>query len=496
MSYKCVLCLEGLLLETIVTKVKQQLDQWSEWSKASVVMIALSGGVDSVVLLNTIYQINQELEKPKRLILAHFNHRLRKESIDDALFVKKLANKYDVIYYVREWEEPADKNIEASAREARYQFMADIVERESVDVLMTGHHLNDLAETILMRLTRGASLRALRGIDANYRRLILTNNQKAIHVQILRPLISIDKQSLYDYAHQEKLEYVEDLSNLDTKYFRNRIRHQMIPLLEGENPNFLENMLLLQEQLQASYHVHYASYLLDEPKLLMHSQSLHWVLYVPEFSRLEDDKRKLYLTIFFEERLIEDIFNYAKESIDRLDQMILNDRLPNSNFQLNDHWVARREYDYIYIQPKGEIKETKSDHLVHINQLNHWHTLTENEQVGLFDERYYSTAQVLEMDYHLRLYLKNTQLRGFYLRHRKDGDKLELNDGNGDVFHKKVSRFMIDQKLPLNERDKIWILCDEKDEIISIVEHLASRNYRQRHPEAETYLFLYRKTQD
>lgn len=483
-------------MDKITLKVQQVLTNWQEWQQASVVLIAISGGVDSVVLFDLIYRLNQETENPKRLILAHFNHRLRKESDEEAQFVKSIAEKYGLIYYLQEWHEPAFRNIEAAAREARYQFMADVVEKEAVDVLLTGHHLNDLAETILMRLTRGTSLRGLRGIDANYRRLLVTSNLNAVHVQMMRPLLMIEKKELYAYAEEYELLFVEDGSNEDNKFFRNRMRHQIIPILESENPNFLENMLLLQEQLQASYRVHYANYLKVEPMLLMHSQMLKWVLYVPAFSMLESNQRKIYLTIFFEERLVEDIPSYTKESIERVEQLMLNDRLPNSSFQMNEEWVARREYDFIYIQPREVIDKKKNNAKISINQLNHWHALSEQEQVGLFDERYYSTAQVQEMDYHLRLYLKPTELRGFYLRHRNVGDKVALNNHAGEVFHKKIGRFMIDQKIPSSEREKIWLLLDEKDEVISIVEYLASRNYRKRHPEAETYLFLYRKIQD
>lgn len=483
-------------MDRTVSKIINQLNDWKEWKSAQTVMIAVSGGVDSVVLLDAIHQINQMNAQPKKLIIAHFNHNLRVESKIDADFTISLAKKYEVIYYVRSWDNPATRNIEAAAREARYQFFADIILNDQVDLLLTGHHLNDLAETVLMRLTRGTSLKGLRGIEPNYRRLLLTSEHKPVHVTVMRPLLSIPKSELFDYANRNQLTHVEDSTNLDTKFFRNRIRHQILPIFENENPNFLENMMVLQEQLQASYQVHYAAYLKDEPMLLMYSEQLKWVFYVPAFAALDENKRKVYLSIFFEERLVDDIPNYTKEAIDRIDQLIVNDRLPNSSFQLNDLWTARREYDFIYIQPKQEVELSSLNHMIHINQLNHWYAISSHEQVGLFDERYFSTSQILEMDYHLRLFIKKDQLRGFYLRHRHDGDRLALNNGQGEIFHKKVNRFMIDNKIPLKERNQLWLLCDRNNEVISIVGKIASRNYRFRHPAAETYLFLYRKTQD
>lgn len=487
---------EGMEMEKLVLNVKHQLEQWKEWHNAKSVMIAISGGVDSVVLFDIISQINQELAQPKRLVIAHFNHNLRSESGVDADFVKEIATQNNLVYYIQEWANPATRNIEAAAREARYRFFAEIIEREQIDVLLTGHHLNDLAETVLMRLTRGTSLRGLRGIEPNYRRLLMTNGKKSVHVQMMRPLLKIPKATLLEYACEQGLMHVEDSSNQDMKFFRNRIRNQILPVFEQENPSFLENMLMLQEQLQASYRVHYASYLKAEPMLLMYSEQLKWVLYVPGFTALSSDQRRVYLAIFFEERLIEDIPSYTKEAIERVDQLIMNDRLPNSSFQINDQWIARREYDYIYIQPKIEQEVINITRKIQLNQLNHWYNISETEQVGLFDERRFLTAEILEMEYYLRLYLKPDQLQGFYLRHRQEGDRLELNDGQGDVFHKKVSRYMIDQKIPMSDRSSLWLLCDRSNEVISIVGHIASRHYRMRHPMAQQYLFLYRKIQD
>ncbi|MBF6978865.1 tRNA lysidine(34) synthetase TilS [Aerococcaceae bacterium zg-BR22] len=483
-------------MEKFIQRVNQQLEQWDEWLSAQTILLAVSGGVDSSVLLDVIVRINTQLDEPKRLIVGHFDHNLRQTSQADATFVQQLAQRYDLIYYTHRWSNPASKNVEANARDARYAFFAEIIEREAVDVLMTGHHLNDLAETVMMRMIRGTSLRGVRGIEPNYRRLLMTDEQRAVHVQMMRPFLKVSKETIQSYAQERGLQFVEDETNLEDKFLRNRVRQRLLPIFMEENPNFLENMLALQEQLQASYRVHYASYLQEEPMLLMYSQQYKWVLYVPAFSELGMDKRRVYLTLFFEERLVEDIPTYTREAIDRIDQLIVNDRLPNSTFQLSEGWVARREYDFIYIHPQETRDMEQPDLNIHINQLNHWHKLSEDELIGLFDERYFSTAELLEMPYMIRLYLQPHQLRGFYLRHRNEGDRLELNDGKGNVFHKKVSRFMIDQKIPMSEREQLWLLCDKNHEVISVIGHIASRHYRNRHPHAQSYVFLYRKLED
>ena len=476
----------------IFNDVKLFLHDKEAFQDAKTLMVAVSGGVDSIVLCDIVAKIVAQ-DPQKRLIVAHFNHQLRSTSDRDEQLVIRMAKKYGAIYVVKKWETPAERNVEAAARNARYQFFASVIAQEKVDILLTGHHLNDLAETMIMRITRGTSLRGLRGIQSDYRRLLTTQDHQPVQVQIMRPLMHHRKQELYDYANLHQLPYFEDETNHDPKYFRNRMRHQILPLFEAENPHFLESILAMQEQIQASYKLHYAAYLQDEPHLLMHSLTLNWVLYVPAFCQLTPEKRKVYLSIFFEERLIEDVDSYTREAIDRMEQIMMNDRLPNSRFQLNEKWEVRREYDYVYIQP---IADKKANHLskrVHINQLNHWQPISSYEQVGLFDERYFSTSQLQDFPYVVCLFIKPQELRGFYMRHRKQGDRLELNDEHGDIFHKKVSRFMIDHKIPMDEREAIWLFCDKNDYIVSIVGHLATRKYRMRHPQAQAYFFVYRR---
>lgn len=479
----------------VIEEIQLKLERLPEWQASQRVLVAVSGGVDSMVLLEALHMYNSTLTQPKTLIVAHFNHRLRQESDEEAKCVKRAAERLGLTYVIQEWQTPAMRNIEANARQARYEFFAEVIRNEEISLLLTGHHLNDLVETMLMRLARGSSLKGMRGIDFAYRRVLNTANQLPVSVHIVRPLLQVPKKVLYEYALQHHVVYCEDSSNQDTRFFRNRVRHQLLPLFEQENPHFLEQMLNLQEQLLLAYDVQFQQYMQVEPELLTYHPTEQWILYVPAFSKLNDSQRKVYLTLFFEERLVECVPEYTKEAIFRLENLILNHRTPNAQFQLNEQWIVRREYDFVYIQ---EVRDTYDvqDARIHIEQLNRWYTISETEKIGLFESHVFSHAQMNEYTYKVRLMLRDYQLKGFHIRHRKTGDRLELNDGNGHTFHKKVSRYMIDQKIPSLERQKIWLLCDRYQEVISIVGYINSRKYQIKMPEARTYWLLYSKIQD
>lgn len=479
----------------VIEEIQLKLESLPEWQASQRVLVAVSGGVDSMVLLEALYTYNKTLPQPKTIIVAHFNHRLRQESDEEAICVKRTAERLGLIYVIQEWQTPAIRNIEASARQARYAFFAEVIRNEEISVLLTGHHLNDLVETMLMRLARGSSLKGMRGIDFAYQRILMTANLVPVSVHIVRPLLQLPKKDLYEYALQHHVVYCEDCSNQDTRFFRNRVRHQLLPLFEQENPHFLEQMLNLQEQLLLAYDVQFQQYMQIEPELLTYHPTEQWILYVPAFSKLNDSQRKVYLTLFFEERLVEYVPEYTKEAIFRLENLILNHRTPNAQFQLNEQWIVRREYDFIYIQESRETYDVQ-DARIHIEQLNRWYTISETEKVGLFEAHVFSHAQMNEYTYKVRLMLRDYQLKGFHIRHRRSGDRLELNDGNGNIFHKKVSRYMIDQKIPSLERQKIWLLCDRYQEIIAIIGYINSRKYQIKMPEAQTYWLLYSKIQD
>ncbi len=192
------------------------------------VVVALSGGIDSTVLLDVLYRLKGELDL--RLYVAHLDHQLRLESVDDACSASSAAAARGLPFF----GESADVamhaklrklSVEMAARELRYRFLDEVMGRTDSRRIALGHHADDQAETVLLRLLRGSGSRGLGGM-----RLLRDG-------RYLRPLLAVGRDDITAYADARSLPFREDASNRDRAYLRNRVRHQLIPhLKEQYNP--------------------------------------------------------------------------------------------------------------------------------------------------------------------------------------------------------------------------------------------------------------------
>lgn len=490
----------GDCMEDLFNLIKLQLNEWPEWHKSKRVMLAISGGMDSMVLLSLIIKYNKQLEEKdqKRLVIAHFDHQLREDSYLDAELVRDYAHEHQLLYFVRQWEQPAQSNVEAEARDARYQFFADVMETTECDTLLTAHHLNDLGETVLMRLARGTSLRGIRGIRSNYRRLLVTSQQKTITVSVLRPLISTTKEALRHYAHKHQIPYNEDQTNYEMTYMRNRIRHKFVPLFEEENPQFLKNLMALTEQLEASYDAHYSQYLQLEPELVMQLRQGRWLLFVPNFLQLPSDLIQIYLAIFLEERLIHQVKAYSKAVVRQLERLITQAESPNMMIDIASNWVARREYDYVWIEPHDfEVDNGKRlvESPVIIERINHWYKLSNDESIGVFEVG--AIATDLRRDDYVEIPMKIEEGEALpIIRHRQDGDAVKLMRSDGTPYHKKVSRILIDNKVPKSLRDEFWLAESSQGDVLGMFPHISKDDSFYEQLENATHILIYQKNKN
>ncbi len=193
-------------------------------------LIGVSGGRDSVALLHWLVECGYN-----KLIVCHLNHRLRgRSSRADAIFVQKLAAKYDVglalgAIDVRALAMRTKQSIETSARDARYKFFAQVARRRRCRTIFLGHHADDLVETFLINLFRGAGtggLSAMRGVSVRK-----IDNVK---LRIVRPLLGVSREQIDDYVRKHRLKFREDASNKNLAPLRNRIRHRIIPEIEKQ----------------------------------------------------------------------------------------------------------------------------------------------------------------------------------------------------------------------------------------------------------------------
>jgi tRNA(Ile)-lysidine synthase len=179
-------------------------------------VIAVSGGVDSVVLLDLLNR--QRQDNNLELIVAHFDHGIRTNSAADRKLVESLAAKYNLPFYFFE-AKLGPKTSEQLAREARYTFLKGLVKQQSADSLITAHHQDDQLETAILNIIRGTGRKGLASLKSSD--------------SVIRPLLNYSKTDIIKYAKGRKLAWHEDQTNKDIKYLRNYIRHQIIPRLDS-----------------------------------------------------------------------------------------------------------------------------------------------------------------------------------------------------------------------------------------------------------------------
>ncbi len=198
------------------------------------ILVAFSGGADSLSLL---ILLNILAKRAKCNIFAfHLDHALRTTSAQEALWCQDVCSKLGITFEsarvdIGKIHQETSANLEELARNIRYEYLCKLADKYNCSFICTGHQLNDLAEDVLMRLLRGAGWPAIGGMQGY--------DPKR---KILRPLLLSSRAELEDFLQEQGLSWLEDESNLETHYLRNRVRHKILPLFLEENPNFLQNI--------------------------------------------------------------------------------------------------------------------------------------------------------------------------------------------------------------------------------------------------------------
>lgn len=215
-------------------KVLKTIQKYKLIESGDKIVIAVSGGPDSMCLLDVLRKLKEKLKI--EIVVAHVNHSIREEADSETLYIKEYCNKHDIEIYIKKENviELAKKDkigIEEEGRKIRYKFFDEVLEKANANKIAIAHNMNDKAETVLMNIIRGSGSLGLKGIEPK-------RDEKYI-----RPLIEIQRSEIEEYCRINKLDPKHDKSNDDNTYTRNRVRNVLIPFLkENFNPNIINGI--------------------------------------------------------------------------------------------------------------------------------------------------------------------------------------------------------------------------------------------------------------
>ena len=370
------------------------------------IVVALSGGADSVALLYGMYLLKDKLGIT--LEAAHFNHGLRGDASDaDEAFCRKLCGFYDIPIHVGQGSVlPGKKGLEAAARDARYAFFATLTGK-----IATAHTADDNAETILMRLVRGTGLKGLGGITP-------------VRGNIIRPMLNVTRREVLAFLQENHLGHVEDASNETDAFLRNRLRHHVMPLLEQENPRLAENLSAMAQRLRQ-----------DEEALEAMTVA------EPEVQRLRELTpaiRNRSIAAFLEHHGVPEP---EGEHIALVEKLVFSEN-PSAKANLPGGITVSREYGRLTVLRQEQALETvllPKEGSVNISGIGLRVTVAKAEKTENGPDCFTVCP------------------RGqMVLRCRCSGDEIRLSGGT-----KSVKKLMIDRKIPAAQRMRIPLIADD-----------------------------------
>lgn len=455
-------------------------------------VVGVSGGVDSIVLLHTILYMRDAIESfNHEIIVAHFYHGLRAENDQATDYIRHLCKQKEIPYAIGTWPQSTRQSSELAARNARYGFFAEVLKDFETDYLLTAHHSDDQAETLLMRIIRGTSLKGLQGMTLMDYRTVSLPDQGAVGAWIFRPLLPFSKQEITQIAHEQQWQYVDDVTNDESSYTRNRYRHHWLPQLKEENPQLERALTNLANQLQLSYQGHWQNYQLIEPELFG-QLSNGWVIDRQGYLQLSSVFQEIYLQMFFEERLTDVIPSYHRHTVAHLRDLLIRTGVPHGMVDLGNGWLARREYDLVFIERASDAMPVVSaNQSILLQDMNRWYEIAEGQRVGVFSRHHLTSSAIQDATMVIGLAINPIRDLPMVLRYRQPGDRIALAGPDNTIFHKKIARIMIDDKIPQRLRNKCWLLVSRHDEILALLPNYIAATSEIHELNSANYIFIY-----
>jgi len=438
----------------MITKIKDTLFKYAMLKKGDRVLLCVSGGPDSVAMLYLFKALAAGMRL--KLFIGHVNHALRAEESDkDESYVELLGNhqKMPVFIHRQDTKKFAKKNrfsIEDSARRLRYKFFRELADKLDIDVIATAHTKDDQAETVIMRLLRGTGLKGLRGIPTKsaFGRALL-----------IRPMIEVSRKEIEAYLKKKKLTPRIDRSNSDVKFFRNKIRLRLLPLIEKDYSPGIKNLLLtLVDLLDKDYEYLELKHKEDFKGVFKKNAKGIITLRSAGFSRLHPSAKRAVVR-----SIMQDLCN-GLEGIDyrhwKEIESLIDTRPVGSILNLPHKITAEKLKRSIRFNPaniKAPKKREPAFAIIKVPGLTKFGRRVLRVRYAKCASDFSKKRKSVEC-----LDAEKIDLP-LAIRSCKQGDKMKPLGMKG---YKKVSDIFIDEKIPLKKRDSIPLIVSAKGEVL------------------------------
>ena len=401
------------------------------------IVIGCSTGPDSMALFDMLLKIKDKYNLS--IICAHVNHNVRKQSIEEAEFIKEFCEENKIMLESMVIEKYGDDNFQNEARNIRYHFFETVVEKYNADYLMTAHHGDDLIETILMRIVRGSNINGYSG----FHKVVDLGNYK-----IVRPLIYYTKDELLQYDIDNNVKYYVDDSNSKMKYTRNRYRKNVLPFLKEEDSNVHKKFLKFSENVEEA-----SKYIEKERdkayKTVVDKKTSR--IKIDEFLKIDKYLQKEILYYIMADYYQDDLILINDKHIDLLNNLI-SSKKANSEVNLPNEILAIKSYNEFYL--KRETEELTAYEI----EFNDYVDLPNRHTIKRLEETDDNSNDICRLD-------SSEISLPLIVRTRKLGDRIEVKGLNGK---KKVKEIFIENKIDLHDRDLWPIVTDSAGRVIWI----------------------------
>ena len=453
----------------IIDKIYRYIEQNNMLTDCERVVVGLSGGADSVCLLMILKGYIEKRHLKTELYAVHVNHGIRQEAGDDEEFARALCERIGVEFQAYHIDaiglaKQLGMSVEEAGRRERYRIFNEQCKGKAAKIAVA-HHMNDQAETVLMNLARGTSLKGIGGI-------------RPVRDNIIRPLLTVTRAEVEEVLESFNQPYVTDATNLCNDYTRNSLRNVVIPYMtDNINSHTVENIASAASELQQDYDFIESEADKAYNRYVIEGKNVVIKLGVGEFAKLHEviRRRVIYRAVYYLTKTAKDIYKIHVNAVD-----VLVGKTVGSSADICYGLCVVRGYDDIVISSERNSSSDKNES-EGIYELSHddIEKLKAGEKVTIQENIYYNNDEIpqiknvqIVMSLHsnyekIRNYANSRYAKAFdydkiqgkpCIRKRMSGDRIVINRAGNQ---RKLKKEFIDRKVPENMRDDVLLICDE-----------------------------------